>query len=263
VGASWALSRRPAADIAGAGKRPSGALDEMLVETVIAEILPASVIAIEAREDPVGAVLFPEEEAALGQAVEKRRREFTTARDCAHKAIAGLGLPLLPIPSGPRGEPCWPTGVVGSITHCHNYRACAVALATDLITLGIDAEPNEPLPDGVLAAIATAEELSRLRELSRIAPDEVHWDRLLFCAKESVYKAWFPLTGRSLGFEDAVLTIDSDRGAFSDRGVFSARLLVPGPALEGEQLQTFSGRWLVRDGLVLTGIALAQTALPS
>jgi 4'-phosphopantetheinyl transferase EntD len=36
---------------------------------------------------------------------------------------------------------------------------------------------------------------------------EVYWDRVLFCIKESTYKAWFPLTHRWLGFEDA--SVDS------------------------------------------------------
>jgi 4'-phosphopantetheinyl transferase EntD len=71
----------------------------------------------------------------------------------------------------------------------------------------------------------------------------VCWDRLLFCAKESVYKAWFPLTRQWLGFQQAEITIMGN-------GAFEARLLVPGPSLTG-----FTGRWLVRDGLVLTAIA--------
>jgi 4'-phosphopantetheinyl transferase EntD len=217
---------------------------------MIADILPDAVVAVEAWSDPADVVLFAEEEAVLGQAVEKRRLEFTTARACARRALAGLGLPPLPIPSGARGEPCWPAGIVGSITHCHGYRACAVARASELLTLGIDAEPNDALPEGVLGAIARAEELPQLRALARTAP-AVHWDRLLFSAKESVYKAWFPLARRSLGFEDAVLTLDARRGEFS------ARLLVPGPLSAGGRLETLPGRWLARDGLVLTAIALS------
>jgi 4'-phosphopantetheinyl transferase EntD len=78
----------------------------------------------------------------------------------------------------------------------------------------------------------------------------VHWDRLLFSAKESVYKAWFPLAKRWLGFEDAVVTLDPSAETFA------ARLLVSGPLLGGRRLTGFSGRWLIRDGLVLTAIAL-------
>jgi 4'-phosphopantetheinyl transferase EntD len=218
---------------------------------MIEEILPEVMCAVEARCDRADLSLPPEEEAALGRAVEQRRREFASARACARDALVGLGLPPVPIPIGARGEPRWPVGVVGSITHCNGYRACAVGRASEILTVGIDAEPNGPLPDGVLAAIARAEELSRLRELRSAAP-EVHWDRLLFSAKESVYKAWFPVTRRRLGFEDATLTFDLRRHTFA------ALLLVPASPLDGESPTELRGRWLVRDGLVVTAIALRR-----
>ncbi len=216
---------------------------------MIADILPSAVVAVEARSDPAGVVLFAEEQAVVGCAVEKRRREFATARDCARRALAGLGLPPAPIPTGPRGEPCWPWGIVGSITHCHGYRACAVARSSDLIALGIDAEPNDPLPEGILETIARPEELAQLRQLASTV-SAVRWDRLLFSAKESVYKAWFPLTRCELGFEDAALVIDPREGRFV------ARLLVPSSTPTDVHLRALSGRWLVRDGLVLSAVAV-------
>ncbi len=220
---------------------------------MIEEILPDSVIAVEARHDPTDAVLFAVEEAAVERAVEKRRREFTTGRVCAHKALERMGLLATPIPTGERGEPQWPAGIVGSITHCDGYRACALARSTAMVTLGIDAERNAPLPDGLLPDIARADELPRLRELQGEMP-EIHWDRLLFSAKESVYKAWFPLARRWLGIEDAVVALDPGTCTFSDS------LLVPGPLLADGSLTGFAGRWLVRDGLVLTSIAVSAPA---
>jgi 4'-phosphopantetheinyl transferase EntD len=222
---------------------------------VIEELLPDPVVAVETRNDAANVVLFAAEEAAVGRAVEKRRAEFTTGRACAHDALARLGLSPCPIPSGERGEPRWPSGVVGSITHCDGYRACAVARTTQIATVGIDAEVNAALPDGVRAEIARSEELPRLRELEHDIP-AVHWDRLLFSAKESVYKAWFPLAGRWLDFEDASVTFDQSAGTFL------ARLLVRGPALDGEELTGFSGRWLVRDSLLVTAIAVAAPTRP-
>ncbi len=215
---------------------------------MLERILPTSATVVATREDLDGA-LYPEEENVVGRAVEKRRREFTTARACAREALVQLGQPHQAIPSGPKGEPLWPTGIVGSITHCDGYRACAVARAGDLVTVGIDAEPNQPLPAGLLGDIALPEEREWLRYLARQAP-EAHWDRLLFSIKESIYKAWFPLAQRWLGFEDAVVAIDRQRGRFS------ANLLVPGPFLEGRELRGFRGSWLVADGLVLAAIAL-------
>ncbi len=219
---------------------------------MIEQILPDRAVVAETREELLDSELFPEEEASVGNAVEKRRHEFITARACARMALQRLGLPPQAIPNGERGEPRWPAGIVGSITHCEGYRACVLARASAVVTVGIDAEPNAPLPDGVLADIANPQERAWLAELSRATPS-VHHDRVLFSAKESVYKAWFPLARRWLGFEDAVVRIDSHD---STGGVFSAELLVEGPRLGDRPLTGFSGRWLLCDGLVLTAIAV-------
>jgi 4'-phosphopantetheinyl transferase EntD len=216
---------------------------------VIDELLPCAVSAAETFADVPGVVLFPAEDAALRQSVDKRRREFATARSCARKALAGLGIGPLAVVPGLRGAPDWPAGIVGSITHCDGYRAAAVAHRTDIVTIGVDAEPVGPLIDGVLEAVTLDEERARLRVLAARRPD-VHWDRLIFSAKEAVYKAWFPLTLRWLGFEDVAITVDDGDGTFR------AELRVPGPVVGGRALSGLDGRWLVRDGLTITAIAL-------
>jgi 4'-phosphopantetheinyl transferase EntD len=215
---------------------------------VIEEILRPEVSAVEAFEDESGVILFPQEEAAVSRAVDVRRKEFATGRACARAALTRLGIPAGPIERGERGSPQWPPNIVGSITHCSGYRAAAVASVVDIITLGVDAEPNEPLPDGVLDVIALPEEMASLPKLSAARPD-LCWDRLLFSAKESVYKAWFPLTHRWLDFSEALISVGPDAGTFS------ALLLTPGPSVGHRQLDRFTGRWLVRDGLLLTAIA--------
>ncbi len=215
---------------------------------MLERILPASAVVRATRGD-LDAALCPEEEAMVEHAVEKRRREFATARACAREALAELGLPRQAILSGPKGEPLWPTGIVGAITHCEGYRACALARSNELCSIGVDAEPHLALPNGLLADIALPEEREHLRELARQMP-ATHWDRLLFSIKESVYKAWFPLAERWLGFEDAVITIDPAKQTFS------ARLLVPGPEIDGCELNGFRGRWLADEGLVMAAIAL-------
>lgn len=216
---------------------------------VLADLLPPEVAAVESFGDLPGVTLFPEEEAVVARAVDKRRREFTTARGCARAALARLGLPPSPILPGERGAPQWPAGVTGSITHCDGYRAAAVARLRDVVTVGVDAEPDGPLPDGVLDLVSLDGERDQLRELAATAPS-VCWDRLLFSAKEAVYKAWFPLTGRWLDFTEATVAIDPAAGTFA------ASLLVPATGADGRQLAGFSGRWLARRGLVLTAIAV-------
>jgi 4'-phosphopantetheinyl transferase EntD len=214
---------------------------------MLERILPASAVVRATRGD-LDAALHPEEEAMVERAVEKRRREFTTARACAREALAELGKPRQAILSGPKGEPLWPAGIVGSITHCDGYRACVVALSAELRSVGVDAEPDLPLPNGLLGDIALLEEREQLHELARQAPG-THWDRLLFSIKESVYKAWFPLAERWLGFEDAIVAIDFEEQSFN------ARLLVPGPVIDGCELSGFSGRWLADEGFVMAAIA--------
>jgi 4'-phosphopantetheinyl transferase EntD len=208
---------------------------------MIERLLPDAVAVASTRGD-AEVELFAPERSSVRRAVEKRRREFTTGRACARAALRQLGVAPVAIPAGDRGQPLWPPGVVGSITHCRGYRACAVARSGDVLSVGIDAEVHEPLPAGVLERVAFG------RELALAADDGagVHLDRLLFSAKETVYKVWFPLTGRWLGFEDVELSVDVAAAAFR------ARLLVPGPLVEGTRLTELRGRWCVHDGIVAT-----------
>ncbi|MEV4624751.1 4'-phosphopantetheinyl transferase superfamily protein [Micromonospora sp. NPDC049523] len=216
---------------------------------MIERLLCAPVAAVEAFDDSRPGLLFPEEEALLANSVEKRRNEFVTARRCAREALAELGIAAAPLLPGPQREPRWPAGVVGSITHCDGYRAAAVARTTDLATIGIDAEPHLPLPSGVLEAVALPAEVALLAKLAESDPS-VCWDRLLFCAKEAVYKAWFPLARRWLDFHEAEIEIDPATGTFT------AVLLVPGPLVDGVPLTGFTGRWLVDRGLLLAAITM-------
>jgi 4'-phosphopantetheinyl transferase EntD len=213
---------------------------------MIERILPSQIAAVESFGDDPAAELFPQEDVFIARAVESRRREFATARACARAALARLGRSAVAVLPGPGGAPQWPEGVTGSITHCVGYRAAAVALTTDIASLGVDAEPNEALPDhGMLELIAIDNERIRLGELATEMPD-ICWDRLLFSAKESVYKTWYPLARCWLGFESADIVIDPREGTFT------ARLLVPGPIVSGKPLTRLSGRWLADKGFVVT-----------
>ncbi|NBE84490.1 4'-phosphopantetheinyl transferase family protein [Micromonospora rubida] len=219
---------------------------------MIEQILPPSVAVSESFEDPAGLTLFPEEEALVANSVQKRRREFTTVRHCARRALGELGVAPVPILSGARGAPIWPAEIVGSMTHCDGYRAAVLGRAAAYATIGVDAEPHAPLPEGVLDAIALPAERIRTAGLAAARPT-VCWDRLLFSAKESVYKAWFPLTGRWLDFAEADIVVDP-------AGTFVAELLVPGPVLGGVPVTAFTGRFLVGRGLVLTAISVPVPA---
>lgn len=221
---------------------------------MIEAILPNGVMAAELFEDPPGLSPHPMEAPLIARASDKRRREFTSARHCARLAMGKLGLDPAPIMRGPSGAPAWPKGVVGSLTHCDGYRAAVLAYSMQVRSVGIDAEPHGPLPDGVLDAVSLEVERQWLSTADR---SDVHWDRLLFCAKEATYKAWEPLTGRWLGFEDAHITFERTGHDTEVFGTFRSTILVPGETHGGPPIHAFDGRWLISDGLVVTAIAVS------
>ncbi|WP_228120453.1 4'-phosphopantetheinyl transferase family protein [Streptomyces fagopyri] len=287
---------------------------------MIEELLPDSVVSVEALGDDAaeGVRLYPEEEVLAASFVHKRRSEFAAVRGCARQAMEKLGVAPRAIARGDSGEPVWPAGLIGSMTHCEGYRAASLARSGDLASLGIDAEPHEELPEDVIVSVALPTENERLRRLAERDPS-VHWDRLLFSAKESVYKAWFPLMAQWLDFLEADIDLFEDggpvphgagAGAFAPRrstagpatrvpavtrgpvargpltddsvsrgsvtgdsatggslagpvtggsarsGGFRAALLVPGPVVGGRRIQSFDGRWTVRQGLLATAVTV-------
>ncbi|MDN5916901.1 MAG: 4'-phosphopantetheinyl transferase superfamily protein [Pseudonocardia sp.] len=221
---------------------------------MIERLVPATVACADTFVDVPDSLMWPAEAALVAGAVEKRRREFGTVRHCARQALAKLGVPPVAVLPGEKREPQWPPNIVGSMTHCAGYRGASVAHRIDALTLGIDAEPHGALPNGVLETIALPRELHLLAALAAADPGTC-WDRLLFCAKESTYKAWFPLARRWLGFEDASVDLHRD-------GTFTVSLRVPGPLVAGSELRGFAGQWLVHDGLMLTSICLPAEPPP-
>lgn len=190
-------------------------------------------------DDPIPD-LQPSERDHVHGAVPSRVSEFATGRRCARDAMALLGRERGAVPAGPHREPVWPDGLVGSITHCTGYRGAALAVAShDIAGLGVDAEPNAPLPPGVLELVASEDERRGLARQALRSPF-VAWDRMLFSAKEAVYKAWFPVTGTWLGFEEARVAFDGPH--------FTADL-------RGADV-TLTGRWGTSGGLLATSVAL-------
>ena len=270
----------PAAASAESVGRPAG---------LIAGLLPPAVASAESTGSPAAAApgLLPAEAEAVRTAGPRRRAEFAAGRSCARAALATLGVAAGPILPGPAGQPLWPAGVTGSITHCAGYQACAVARAADVAAIGIDAEPDAPLPAGLIERIATAPELAwisrhvavtALPPAARVgaaawapaapppaappsaapaahvpppaAPGGVSWDRLLFSAKEAARKLWYPLTGQWPGFREVTVGLATN-------GTFTACLPSPGPADGNGRMTQLTGRWLARDGLIVTAIVRA------
>ena len=193
------------------------------------KLIPASAC-VESFDDAPAATMFPEEAAAIAHAVIERRREFATVRSCARRALSRLGIPPTAILPDADGVPQWPAGIVGSMTHCAGYRAAVVAPSDRLGGIGIDAELHAALPDSARDLVLGSEEhAAGSRRLRRSDPD-VHWDTIVFCAKEAVFKARYPSTRRWLDFADISVTLHPE-------GTFQARA--------GARLTTSTGCWVV------------------
>lgn len=183
-----------------------------------------------------------EEEALLTPAARSRRRsEFRAGRACAHQALAALGCdhgPLLALPE--RRGPRWPNGVVGSISHGGAWAGAAVAYAVDAAGLGIDIEPvHPPIEPGVARLVLTEGE----RRVCETGPEFLA--KLLFSAKEAIYKCLTPRAGGPQEFQDVEVDVDLDAGRFTARGTGAV-----GVGLEG--------RCSVAGGHIITGAFLSS-----
>jgi 4'-phosphopantetheinyl transferase EntD len=227
-----------------------------IVERGQDELFPEAVVLVTGRDQSEDFDLFPEEFRAIARATPARRKEFALGRSCAREALALLGGPRIAIPMGRFRDPVWPFGYVGSITHCRDFCAVAVSRALPagpcpaILGLGIDSAPATPLSEELTGVVCSAGECTWLASRQG---DDVPWDRLFFCAKESAYKCLFPTTHRSLEFRDMGVRFDAEHGSFE----------VELPSLYGSPSHV-CGRYLVRDGLVLAATTWTdESACPS
>ncbi|MDV2979891.1 MULTISPECIES: 4'-phosphopantetheinyl transferase family protein [Micrococcaceae] len=229
---------------------PAGTSRETLPD--VAELVPQGFVVEEHRGQEEECAPWPGEDGLLGPGWAKNRYQSLMARECARRALIRLGQPPAAIPRTPNGAPSWPDGIIGSLTHCEGYRAAIVGRTVHGRSAGIDAEVHRPLPHGVLDLIAGVPEKQLLGRLQDGAPG-VHWGTVLFCVKEAVYKAWFPLTRTWLPMTQASAWLGPD-GTF--RVSIRLRENQPGDLT----LLSWKGRWTIRDGIVLAVAVRAPLA---
>lgn len=157
---------------------------------------------------------MPGEEAGLQRATEGRRREFRAGRALARQALGALGVVTTTIPTADDRSPVWPEGIAGSITHCRDLCAAAVAQKADgFLSIGLDVEPAEPLAPDLIAEICVDEERLWLAGLPDSRCGIVA--RTIFSAKECAYKCQYPLSRTVLDFHAMTIRLDNQTGAFS------------------------------------------------
>ncbi|MGX7873808.1 4'-phosphopantetheinyl transferase family protein [Mesorhizobium sp. ORM6] len=148
--------------------------------------------------------LLPEEARSILARQPASRRASGTARWIGHGLLADLGIGNAAILRAPSGAPVWPDGITGSLAHDDDMAVAAVSLIGRIASLGLDVEPAQPLPDDLLPIVATnADHIGTADR--RLA------GRILFCAKEAVYKAAYPLDRQILGYEDIAVDLGAGR----------------------------------------------------
>lgn len=141
----------------------------------------------------------------------RRVHQSRSARALAIELLREQGIEVDAIGKGPVGEPIWPEGVCGSLAHSGDWVMAAVAESETTAGIGVDIEPAEALPEDTDAMVLVAEE----REwVDSVRAREPAADRLIFCAKECVHKAIYPMSKRWLEFSDVRVDFDEQIQTF-------------------------------------------------
>jgi 4'-phosphopantetheinyl transferase EntD len=195
--------------------------------------------------------LYADERQHIARAVEKRQAEFGTARLCARRALAQLG--VAPCSLVPRADhsPHWPAGVIGSISHTEGCCAVAVTKAPDVAGCGLDLERDTPLPPELEQMICTPPERAWL---DTQAPEIRGWlGKLFFSAKEAFYKCQYRTTETLIDFQDVTLWLDPELNSFAVTGLTQS-------GARWDRVRGIGGRFLQVPGLIVTAAILNSQA---
>ncbi len=199
--------------------------------------------------------MHPEERMYVQRAVDKRVREFAAGRSCARRALAELAIRDFTLLPAPDRQPVWPPSTVGSISHTVGY-CVAVAAPKELIAaLGVDSERTGQVSRELWTTIACAAEYEWCMSLP--PGERADAMTLLFSAKEAFYKCQYPLTREWLDFHDLRIERLAPSGAGAAFAVHFNRPVAIAGRWNGSPPH---GRYLIRDGILTSGIALPAGA---
>lgn len=213
---------------------------------MIDKILPSSVITVVATPEMWEQACYPEEWELVKNAVSKRQNEFQAGRNCARKALKKLGIENFPLLSGNKRQPLWPKNIIGSITHCGDYCAAALYQGSEYVSIGIDVEEKTALEKDSLDLVCTANEKLWLKETNLT---NTFWSKVFFCAKECIYKCYYPLTHNYLDFLEAELKLNPKDNTFH------AELLITPPESFNIN-RNISGKFFIDDKYIYTSLVI-------
>jgi 4'-phosphopantetheinyl transferase EntD len=191
--------------------------------------------------------LLPEELSQIHRAVEKRQQEYAAGRQCARAALRRLGIHGFALVNDADRVPMWPPEIVGSVTHCDDFCGVAVARRHPILGLGVDAEPIDRTEPALHEIVCVETEQAAIERAGNGERDFLF--KALFSAKESFYKAVFPLFRIPLEFHEVEIQL-------GDNGQFLPRVLVALPS--GFERLKAQGRIVATHRHVFTGVTLSE-----
>jgi 4'-phosphopantetheinyl transferase EntD len=137
------------------------------------------------------APLHPQERILVYGVVDRVRRQTSTGRLLLREVLRTMGVVPGAILRTTGGRPALPSGVTASLAH------------DDDVAIGVDVEPSLPLPAEIVDDVVTsAGDRAAVTVDGTVDPLRA---RLLFCVKEAVYKACFPVDEVFLEFADVTV----------------------------------------------------------
>jgi len=241
----------PTTETSGAGPSETMHSETTFSETIFPDTLFPSDISIVVAKAWMGETpALPDEESYVANAVKKRKREFRAGRHCAHAAINSLLNnninDQIPIKIAPSRKACWPTGVVGSISHSGSHCSAAAANGSKYLSLGHDVEVARELESNIHKMICTTTELAFIAEHNT---SNIPLTTIIFSAKESIHKTYSPLNGHMLDFLDAEVELDLENRRFK------ARIINPEKNPKNP-ISFLDGAFAISNGYIYTGIYL-------
>ena len=157
-----------------------------------------SIQALAMQADPL---LFLAPLKELRHCARSRQLSFVAGRLCAMEALRQLGISQFQVARGDSGEPLWPSGVIGTITHSVDFACAAVTMrAPGTSGLGIDSE--KIIDDVALRDIASVCLTDSERAQLPNANDAELHATVAFSLKESFYKAIHPMVRRFVDYQE-------------------------------------------------------------
>ncbi len=151
-----------------------------------------------------------EERLYIAERSSLKQHEYSTSRSIIRQLLSYSG----PVLTGSDGQPLWPEGMNGSITHCRGI--CTVAAHKSSNAIGVDLEQFERVKPSLWNKLTSKEELKNIIELAKslkISPTQLM--AITFSAKEAFFKFQFGETRDWLGFQDVEISINPENSSYT------------------------------------------------